>query len=577
MTTADLATLNDKLLHGNHAAAAEAAEMLARLQDAEEVDWTFTLCDKFWNDVDPFGADLMEASGTDPRNDKASATFKVKGSSDLIAPMKNCRNTMVGVLVETAGVRFPYYIDTHDWAYEKAAWTGTANCIGIWDILNYLIVWPSWFLPLQVQPFSHAVFVGPLVTVIENMISECALRIQAGINEFLNNALSLNPDVRAWFGTILQAIENDGLNPQALLEMLKTPMYVVRTNPLLDGSPLVAKTVRMESCGTVIKDLTKAYGVDVQVSLWRPGDPQPDRWAGLTKPTYVVTVKDRSQITGPTHTIIDSIFRTTVDLGGSLGDVFSPIIKQVQSMPGVYVAPALGVNFVEPYAVIVAPEMGGDSPLISCKITDHTPKAWQIIIGGKSPKWLNDLINATLSWLIDSLMIVIGFTGVPSNLLDGFMNDAFFAFQLIQHYGRRSDMGPMHPNIEVMIPTNAPPYNVEAVFTFLTALFDTRGYTSAQATFMNAPFGPLALGRDIPHGCLVSIIYPVPDPVTGGNKWEMFTDYVENTPWRYSPKERQVMLQIGDGKAEEAPNAKNQRFITGLMEAFNVWTLAPRS
>lgn len=151
------------------------------------------------------------------------------------------------------------------------------------------------------------------------MISECAFRIQSGINEFLNNALSLNPDVRAWFGTILTAIERDGLNPQALLEMLKTPMYVVRTNPFLDGSPLVAKTVRMESCGTTIKDLTKAYGVDVSISLWRPGDPQPDGWANLTKPTYVVNVTDRSQIEGPTHTILDSIFRTTVDLGGSLG------------------------------------------------------------------------------------------------------------------------------------------------------------------------------------------------------------------------------------------------------------------
>ncbi|AAN12578.1 minor tail protein [Mycobacterium phage Che9c] len=385
--TATLAELNDKLLHGNIGQAAEAAEKLARMQDDLDVDWTFTLCDEFWDDIDEFGADLMEASGTDPRNDKGAATFRTKGSSDLVGHMKQCRKTLRGVIVETAGVRLPYYIDTHDWAYEKAAWTSTANCIGIWDILNYLTILPSWFLPIQLQPFSHAVFVGPLVTVIENMISECALRIQGGINEFLNNALSLNPDVRAWFGSILTAIERDGLNPQALLEMLKTPMYVVRTNPFFDGSPGVAKTVRMESCGTTIRDLTKAYGVDVRVDLWRPGDPQPDRWANLTKPTYVVTVKDRSQISGPTKTVLDSIFRTTVDLGGSLGDIFWPIIRQVQSMPGVYEAPSLGVNFTEPYAIVVAPEPGEDSPLVSCKITDHTPKAWQIIIGGRSPKW----------------------------------------------------------------------------------------------------------------------------------------------------------------------------------------------
>lgn len=570
--TADLARLNDRLLHGDVAAQAEAAETLARMQDELDIDWTFTLCDELWRDIDQFGADLMEASGTDPRNDKGAATIKTKGSSDLVGPMKQCRKTLRGVLVETGSVRLPYYIDTHDWAYEKAAWTSTANCVGIWDILNYVTIWPSWFLPIQLQPFSHAVFVGPLVTVIENMISECAFRIQSGINEFLNNALSLNPDVRAWLGTILQAIEHDGLNPQALLEMLKTPMYVVRTNPLGDGSPLVAKTVRMESCGTTIKDLTKAYGVDVSVTLWREGDPQPDKWANLTKPTYVVKVTDRSQIEGPTHTILDSIFRTTVDLGGSLGGIFEPIIQQVQSMPGVYVSPALGVNWTPPYAIVVAPEHGGDSPLVSCRITDHTPKAWQIAIGGHSPKFINDFINATLSWLIDSLMIVIGFTGVPSNILDGFMSDSLFAFQLIQHYTRRSEMGPMHPNIEVFIPTQSPPYNIEAVFSFLTALFDTRGYTSAQAVLKNAPFGPYALGRDIFRGGLMSLIYPVP-----GGGWEMYTDYVEDTPWRYSLKDRELMVQIGDGRAEEASIAKHQRWISGLMEAFNVVTLAPRT
>jgi len=575
--TSDLSALNQKLLHGTVEQAAAAAWELSNLHDARETDWTFTLCDELWEDIADYGTDLIQASGTNPRNDRGAATLETKGSSELVGHMKLCRKTLRGVIVETAGVRMCYYIDTHDWVYERAAWKSTANCIGIWDILNYLIIWPSWWLPIQVQPFSHAVFVGPIVTVIENMISECALRIQAGIWEFINNALSLNPDVRAWFGTILQAITRDGLNPQAILEMLKTPVYVVRTNPMLDGSPLVARTVRMESCGAVIRDLTKAYGVDVDVSLWRPGDPQPDRWANLQKPTYVVKVTDRSQVSGPTHTIIDSVFRTTVDLGGSLGDIFYPLIREVQSMPGVYHAPALGVDFTEPYAVIVAPEIGGDSPLISCRITDHTPKAWQIIQGGRSPKWLNDVINATLSWLIDSLMIVIGFTGVPSNLLDGFLNDAFFAFQLLQHYERRAQMGPMHPNIEIMVPTNSAPYNVEAIFTFLTVLFDTRGYTSAQAVMKNAPYGPYALGRDIFKGGLMSIIYPVPDEVTGDTRWEMFTDYVTNTPWRYSATDRELMVHIGDNLADEAPIAKHTRFIQGLFEAFNVLTLAPRS
>ena len=560
MTSADLARWNSEIQSGDPARVAKSAREMATELEQVPNEWVFTLCDKWWQPIGELGVDLIGASGSDPRNDKGSASIKVKGNSEFIEPMMNCRNSLVGVIVETQGLRFPFYIDTHEYTYERGAWTGTANCLAIWDILSYLQIWPTWWLPIQAQPFSHAVFVGPLVTVIENMISECALRIQSGIWEFVNNALSLNLDLRAWFGRLLQSNGN-------IFEMLKTPMYVVRSNPFLDTSPLVAKTVLMESCATVIRDLTKAYGVDVRVDLWLPGDEQPDRWAHLDQPTYVVTVKDRSQIEGPTKTILDSVLRTVVDLGGSIGGIFKPIIQEVESMPGVYTSPLLGVNFVKPYAIMIAPDDGEDGPITACKVVDHTPKAWQLVIGGKSPKWLNDLINATLSWLVDSIMILIGFTGVPSNLLDGFLNDSFLAFQLLEHYDRRDEMGPYHPGIEQFRATGSSPYNIEALFQFLGFLWDTRGYTSAQATFRNGEV--YTLGKEIFRGGLVSIVY--------WHRQRMFTDYIENIFWRISPTERDVLIQVGDGKAEEAPIAKHQRFITGIFEAINVVTLAPRS
>lgn len=363
---------------------AEAAEQLADAFSSVDSEFTFSVFDKFWRKTGELGDDLITGSGTDPRNNVPSATLKMKGSSAFVETMMGCRDTLVGITVETAGLRFAHYVDTHDYEYDNGALTSTANCPGIWDILSYMTIWPSWFLPVQFQPISHAVFIGPIVTVIENMISECALRIQSGINEFLNNALSLNPDFRSWIGTLL-------LNNGNIGHALKTPMYVVRTNPLLDGSPLVARTVRMESCATVITDLTRAYGVDVRVDLWLPGDAQPDPWANLDQPTYVVTVKDRSQIEGPTKTILDSVIRTVVDLQGSLlGNALQPLLNpQGQYAPeGVYIAPALGVNFVKPYAILEVPEPGEVSSILKCKISDHTPKGWRHVIGGKSPKWL---------------------------------------------------------------------------------------------------------------------------------------------------------------------------------------------
>lgn len=566
-TAQELSRWNELLLHGDLRQQAEAAEWLATAKDDIDEEFVFTVCDKFWNRGQPYGDDLMEGSGTDPRNNVPTAKLKAKGSSELISQLMDCSKTMVGVIVETAGLKMPFYVDTHLYDYAadgKPAWTSNVDLKGIWDILNYYQIWPSWYLPIQAQPFSHAVFIAPLCTLIENMISECALRIQSGIWEFVNNALSLNPDIRAWFGTLLQSNGN-------IFQMLKTPTYVVRTNPFLDGSPLYAKTVRMQSCGAVIQEITAPYGVDVDVSLWEPGDPQPDAWANLTQPTYVVTVKDRSQIEGPTKTVLDSVLRSVVDLGGSLGDIFEPIIQGVPGMDGQFYAPLLGINFVAPYAMLEVPEHGGDGPVMSCKVFDHTPKGWQHVIGGRSPKWLNDMLNALFAYLIDMAMIAVGFTGLPSNLLDGFLNNAFLAFQLIEHYGRRNDVGPYHPAIERFTPTESAPYNIEAVFQFINLLWESRGYTSAMATCRNGA-GGLQLGRDIFRGGLMSIIYPVP-----GVGKRMFTDYIEMIMWKVSPTERTVTFQVGDGKADEPPLGKFQRFITGIQEAINVWTLAPQS
>lgn len=560
-TTAELAVLNDALRNDpSPISRGEAADEIAEGATQFDKDWIVTVYDKFWRPIGECGDDLIQLTGTDPRNKLPSATLSLKGTSELTGAFMNCENTLVGVTIETGGLRFPFYVKSFDYEFKEGALTGTANLLGIWDILNYLIIWPSWYLPIQAQPFSHAVFVWAICTVIENMVAEQALRIQSGINEFLNNALSLNPDMRAWIGTLLQSNGN-------ILQMLKTPVYVVRTNPLLDTSPLVARTVRMESCGAVITDITRAYGVDVRVDLFMPGDEQPDRWANLDQPTYVVTAKDRSQIEGPTKTVLDSVLRTTVDVGGSFFGEIGPIVTQVPGMAGAYQSPVLGVNFNPPWAVLVMPEQGDKTAIVSCKLSFHTPSGWQFIVGGRSPKWLNDMMNATFSWLIDSISILIGFTGIPSNLLEGFLNNTLLAFQLVQVYDRRNAVGPYHPGIEVFEATATAPYNVETVFAFVNMIFDHRGYVSALTIFRNDEV--YKLGKDVFRGALFSIVYM--------NRTRIYTDYIENVMFTLSTSERSLMLQVGDGRAEEAPLAKFQRFITGVIESINVLTLAPQN
>lgn len=176
-------------------------------------------------------------------------------------------------------------------------------------------------------------------------------------------------------------------------------------------------------------------------------------------------------------------------------------------------------------------------------------------------------MNATFAWLIDSLMIVVGFTGIPSDLLSGFLNNSFLAFQLIQHYDRRDEVGPYHPAVERFHATASAPYNIETVFAFINALFDSQGYTTAQVSFRNGD--QYAWGRDIFKGGLMSLVYM--------QRSRMITDYIKNRMWRITPEERTVTVVMGDLRRIEAPLAKHQRWITAAFEAISVITLAPQS
>ncbi len=576
LTDAEVERWKRDLDSGDKWREAEAAEVLSQSFAADDTSITLTACDYLWRDVDRIG-DFIEFTWTTPRNLAPQATLTLGADHHLVPFFRTCEQTMVGVLFETEGISEAYYVKKmREKLDARGVWTYVIELVGIFDILNYLVIWPSWYLPIQAQPFSHAIYAGPICTCIEAMAAEQALRIQSGMWEFVNNALSFNPDVRAWFGTVLQGLKRDG-KPSTIL---KTPLYVVRTGLLRDGSPLYVKTIRMTTVGQTITEITPAYGVDVRVYLWRPGMPQPDKWANLEVPTYVMTVKDRSQIEGPTKTILDSAIRTVVDVQGSLlGNTLSPLLNPdgKYAPEGVYIAPALGVDFVRPYAVLVTPDNviteDGDvvrerSPLLSCEIAHTTPLGWQHIIGGKSPKWLNDFINAFFAYVIDVAQIVLGFTGVPSNLLDGFLNDSFLAFQLIEHYVRRNSVGPYHPAIEVFTSTNSAPYNIEALFQFIQVLWNSRGYTTAIATFRGQN-GPYKLGRDIFPGALMTLVY--------ASRTKLYTDYIELVSGKVNRNTRELTVQMGDGKPLEHPIAQVRRNMSEAMAAINVVSLSPNS
>ncbi len=412
--------------------------------------------------------------------------------------------------------------------------------------------------------------IGGAITCIKFIIATQTFRLQAGLWDLINNLLSLHLDWQSWFGTFLM---QDVLGPDGhfdfndIMRMLRTPIYVVQGpfESFQDTSPFIFVNYRMDKIFDLTQQIVKDTGLVIEVKLWRPGDPQPDSLTKmifpLTVPTIVVDVKDRLGIVGPTGTFLDGILRTLVDLEDTIfGEVLEPFLNP-DGLPvpeGFNIAPRLGLNWVPPWAVFMADHPEGG---VKGELAHHHPLAWRTIVGGKSPKWLNDLMNAFFSFAIDMITFIIGITGIPTNLLDGLFNDVLLAFSLADNMKRRVKLGPYgYP--EWFAPTGHSPYNIDGVFAMKREQWNTRGYISGIVTFENGY--PYEVGRDLFVGGMASIV----------RRGKVYTDFVENVIITDNRKNLVVEVQVGDGVAEEHTSVKTYRNIVKIMEAINIITLS---
>lgn len=569
----DVLTLDDlkTKLQSDIRTAIEAARTAANLDQAAvaQEKIVVTYYDKFYTPIGETG-DYLSLACNFPRNDVPAGTLELKNADPMAAVALTCEANTVPVTIEIGNLLWSGRVKIAHDNFNLPDRADYVECIleGDYAWLMKIVAWPNYLLPIQTQWPPRGVAIGPAITCLKYLLATQAFRIQSGLWDLVNNLLSLDLDWRTWFGTAFLQ-DPDSPDYGDLFSALRTPIYVVPENGLNDTSPYVSINWRMDKIGTIFKQQLEDIGLYVDVNLWRPGDPQPGPDPGLvtnplTVPTIVVDIKDFSGIIGPTGTWVDGIIRDAVDLEGSvMGQVLSPFLnpdgEYAPQWLGVNIAPVLGVNFVQPWVIFNAdnPQSG-----IWGKISHHHPESWRVIVGGKSPQWLDDLINATTSWLLDSLMILIGFTGIPSNLFDGLFSDVLLAFELADNFERRVQVGPYgYP--EVFVPMEDGPYSIDGLFALIREMWNTQGYLSGQVQFRNGL--PYEIGRDIFPGALASIV----------RNGTLYTDYVYDVTVHDTPDNRtEVFVQIGNGKQEEAPIVRIQRRLVSFEQAFNILTLA---
>ncbi len=538
----DLDTLDSRLVM-------RAADQARKQKDFDErVGKPAFLIEIFDNEYGKQGeiTDYISANVTWKRNATAGGTIVLKGSDAWGKYAMRCRTTVVPIIITVNGYRWTGRVDTASWDLVDGVTTYTLQLISDWQWFHRMLVWPNFALPIEFQFPKEAVYIGPACTVLAAMTFEQAIRLQFGLWELVNNIL----DPAAWFATAM------------MKEGLLTPIAVVPINPLTDTSKWVAISGRMDSIATLAGQVCKDNGIDMSAEAWLPGDPQPaPGWYTLTEACIVVRFIDKSGVTGPTGTIVDGLIKDAVDIADSmLGEILDPLADSEYRPEGINLAPAFGVNWVRPWTVLLpdVPRSG----VKECHITEHHPLAYTVVGGGRSPDWVNKLIDVLLELALSEILAALGASGIAPTLLDGIFDNVILAFQEIENAPRRFKLGKFgFP--EYFTSTGSTAYTLDEFFALEIAMWETRGYSSCKAIMYDQV--PYTLGRDYQNGDLMSWIHD----------GKLYTDYITEIVATDDRQKRvEVLTTIGDGSAQESPWAKIQRRLQGFENAMQIALLS---
>ncbi|MGW5519282.1 Gp37-like protein [Nocardia africana] len=501
----------------------------------------------YTNEYTPLGdiTDYISCTATFKRNAVGTATIVLKGDDPLVDYAMACAYTVVPITIGVNGMRWSGRVDTCSDDMVNGVSTVTLQCVQDWNWFNHILCWPNPLFPIEVQFPKEFIAVGPAVSVIEFLITINAIRLQLGLWEIVNNIL----DPAAWFAT---AMEKEGL---------LTPIAVVPTNLLTDTSKWVAISTRMDTVATIVTQICKDNGLSLTADLWLPGEPQPTDAFTLTVPTIVVRVVDKSGVTGPTGTIIDGLIEDAAEIvDGAFGEVVNPLQNSQYLPPGVVIAPEFGVNWTPPWPVYYV-----DNPrsgVKECHVNAHHPLAYTVVGGGKSPRWVNQLIDLLLELLLSEILVALGASGISSTLLDGIFDDVILAFQEFENAPRRAKLG-AYGYPEFFTSTGSTAYTVDEFFALEIAMWDTRGYYSSQiVTYDGIPY---KFGKDFGVGDLVSWV----------RRGKMYTDYVDEATVVDDRNTRvELTAKIGDLSAQESPWARIQRRLTSFESAMQIALLS---
>ncbi|MEV0356371.1 phage tail protein [Nocardia sp. NPDC050697] len=424
----------------------------------------------------------------------------------------------IPITVNTRGFRWDGYITKASIVRdEHGVETVDVEAIHCWNHVATICCWASPFAPILAQFPRHHILFGPARSLITTYLTTNLMRLQAP--GWAPPATADDPD---WAGV------GNSLFPIA----------VVPVDPLTDTSRWNAASARFDMADKLFGPILEDSEVDLTARFFLPGeDEQPaPEWFFLERPTVVLETADKSGVTGgPAGSLLTGIASWIEEF---LDDGTTPVryprfesTTEYEAIYGQYGSLGTFRNF--PWVWYFEGEYSGIGP---SEIALHKPTATDVIIGGRSPGW----VNAGIEIAIKSLLGLIGLDWLYRGQLD----DVFLAWMVYRDMRRVERAGP-YAFRELYITGSDKAFTLDGLVAGLQGLHLTRGYTSKRVTVQdNAPY---ILGRDFGLGDQIGFVL--------GD--QIFTDHVTELTF-VDDRETSATWQIvvGDGSDEEDSTVK---------------------
>ena len=384
-------------------------------------------------------------------------------------------------------------------------------------------------------------------------------------------------------------------NSLANLDPLNWPIQPQWINPLFDTSRLEAFASRWQDLHSTSAAILDDAGCQWRAYTFLKGEdtvsPHEELAAlggsmgqlgdmlGITGESFmpkrsavVLAVEDKSGIVGPTGTLVDGPINMIAATADSL--VTETLIPEYDKDGDGQTDPLIRKWFgVAPDPPSVIFRDGEYSGIVESQKAIHGVTAKSVVVGGKSPGWLNDMITFGIRYGLSQLSALIYFAqpggegsyqqpGTPGleGLYNGELDDTFFAYQRYTDPLRQLRTGD-YGFLETFQQGPGTAYTISGVLSLRAGHFKTRAYSNYKTTVRNA--SPFIYGVDYDLGDRVgfemaNVIYV--DQVSGVRlSWDV------NKPVSWQ-------IAIGNDTEDEDPVSKAMRAIAGIWNMFGMFS-----